>query len=53
VLPLAIAGVVIVVAPEYLRGLIDDDVGRNLLVLAVVLQVIGYLAMRRIVNIKV
>jgi tight adherence protein B len=53
VLPIAIAGLVLMVAPDYLRGLIDDAVGRNLLVFAVALQIVGFLAMRRIVKIKV
>ena len=53
VLPLAMAGVIIFVAPDYLRGLAQDQLGRILIVTAVVLQVIGYLIMRKIVNIKV
>ncbi len=53
VLPIAIAGVVMVVAPDYLRELVADPVGRNLAVFAVLLQMIGFISMRRIVNIKV
>jgi tight adherence protein B len=53
VLPVAIAGIVMVVAPDYLREMVADPVGRNLAVFAVFLQIIGFISMRRIVNIKV
>jgi tight adherence protein B len=53
VLPLVMAGVIMVVAPDYLKGLLADPIGRYLAVMAVVLQVIGFLVMRKIVNIKV
>jgi tight adherence protein B len=52
-LPLVIAGIVMLVAPEYLKGLFADPIGRNLAVAAVGLQVIGFFSMRRIVRIKV
>lgn len=52
-LPLAMAVVVMVVAPEYLRGLAEDPQGRYLIPVAVTLQVVGFLIMRRIVDIKV
>jgi tight adherence protein B len=52
-LPLGMAGVIMVVAPEYLRGLLADPLGRHLIVAAIVLQVVGLLTMRRIINIKV
>jgi len=53
VLPLVIAGVVLVVAPDYLKGLFDDPMGRNLAVVAVGLQIIGFFTMRSIIRIKV
>jgi len=52
-LPLAMAMVVMTMAPEYLRGLWEDPQGKYLIPVAVVLQVIGFVAMRRIVDIKV
>jgi tight adherence protein B len=52
-LPLGMAGVIMVVAPEYLKGLMADPLGRHLIVAAIVLQVVGLLIMRRIINIKV
>ncbi len=53
VLPLAMVGVIMVVAPEYLKGLKADPLGRHLIVAAIFLQVVGFLIMRRIINIKV
>jgi tight adherence protein B len=53
VLPIVMAGVILTVAPDYLKGLKDDPMGRYLIVLAVSLQVIGFFVMRRIVDIKV
>jgi tight adherence protein B len=53
ILPLVMAGIILVVAPEYLRGLADDEMGRHLIVMAVIMQITGYFIMRRIVDIKV
>ncbi|HEU4363992.1 MAG TPA: type II secretion system F family protein, partial [Candidatus Krumholzibacteria bacterium] len=52
-LPLALAVAIMVLAPEYLRGLAKDPVGKYLIPTAAVLQVTGFLIMRRIVDIKV
>jgi tight adherence protein B len=41
------------ISPAYLHGLTEDPLGRNLLAAAVVFQVIGYLVMKRIINIEV
>jgi tight adherence protein B len=53
VLPVALAMIVMGIAPDYLKGLVADPIGRYLIVTAVLLQITGYLIMRRIVNIKV
>jgi len=53
VLPIVMAAVIYVVAPEYLKGLVADQIGRVLIVAAVALQVIGFLVIRRIIDIKV
>jgi tight adherence protein B len=53
VLPVVIAAIVMVVAPDYLKIFISDPVGRYFIVIAVLLQVVGFFMMRRIVNIKV
>jgi tight adherence protein B len=52
-LPLAMAGIILTVAPDYLKGLLDDPAGKFLIGGAIALQVIGLLVMRRIINIKV
>jgi tight adherence protein B len=53
VLPVVMAALIYFVAPEYLKGLVVDPIGRVLIVAAVSLQVIGFLVIRRIINIKV
>lgn len=53
VLPLVTVILLRVVSPDYLSSLTGDPLGRNLLGLAVVLQVIGYVVMKRIVHIEV
>ena len=53
VLPIVMAAIVYVIAPEYLKGLVGDPIGRALIVAAVSLQIIGFLIIRRIVNIRV
>jgi tight adherence protein B len=53
VLPIVMAGITLVVAPEYLKGLVADPAGKYLIMMAVALQIIGFFIMRRIVNIKV
>jgi tight adherence protein B len=52
-LPLAMAGFLIIVVPDYLKTLITDPVGPYFIGAAVIMQIIGYLAIRKIVNIKV
>jgi tight adherence protein B len=52
-LPLVLIGIIMVIAPDYLRGLAADPVGRYLIVISAVLQVTGFFIMRRIVDIKV
>jgi tight adherence protein B len=53
VLPIVMAVLIYVLAPDYLRGLVVDHVGRMLILFAVSLQVLGFLIIRRIINIKV
>lgn len=52
-LPLGMAGIVVMLAPGYLQSMADDPMGRYLIPIAISLQVIGFLIMRRIVDIKV
>jgi tight adherence protein B len=53
VLPLAIAGIIYLVSPEYIKFLVQDPAGKALLGIAVFLQILGYFTIRRIVKMKV
>ena len=52
-LPVALAIFILASAPDYMRGLTQDPMGRYLVFGAVGLQLIGYFAMRRIATIRV
>ncbi len=51
-LPSVVAAALFVFAPGHLMVLVDDPLGVRLVLLAVVLQVVGTLAIRRIVNVE-
>jgi len=53
VLPLILAAVLLMVVPDYMKVLITDPVGPYLIGVAAFLQIVGYLAMRKIIQIKV
>ncbi len=53
ILPLAMAGLVTVMAPEYMKTLLQDPMGPKLIVGALALQIVGFLIIRKIVAIKV
>jgi tight adherence protein B len=53
ILPIVMAGLLMVTAPDYMRVLIDDPWGPYLIGGALTLQLIGYIAIKRIVAIKV
>jgi tight adherence protein B len=52
-LPLALTGLMFIVAPEHIKVLFTDPLGIRMVAAAVVLQVIGFVAMQRIVNIEI
>jgi len=52
-LPIVMVFALSFVAPDYLPLMLKDPDGKWLVVAAVVLQVLGYMVMRRITNIKV
>ena len=52
-LPVALAGFMAVVNPGYLRPLIDEPLGRLALAIAGGLELLGFLIIRRLVDIKV
>jgi tight adherence protein B len=51
-MPPLLAGVMMVVAPEHMRGFVTDPLGVRMIILALILQVVGTLAIRRIVNVE-
>jgi tight adherence protein B len=53
VLPIVTLAMLRLASPDYLHGLTEDPLGRPLLASAVVFQVIGYLIMKRLINIEV
>lgn len=53
VLPIGLAAALSVLNPEYLKPLIQEDLGKMAVAGAVVLEIIGFLVIRKIVDIKV
>lgn len=52
-LPIAIGSVIYVLNPEYVKILFEDPMGRMMLVVGVVSQIIGILVIRKIINIDI
>lgn len=53
VLPFALAVVLSVLAPGYMKPLLDNPMGKYIIAGSVVMELIGFLVIQRIVNIKV
>jgi tight adherence protein B len=53
VLPIALGLFILGTAPDYMKTMIEEPMGRYMLMTAAVLQVVGYFIMRRIAEIKV
>ena len=51
-LPPSVAALLFVVSPAHIRLLVEDPLGVDMVIGAVVLQVIGVLAIRRIVRVE-
>jgi tight adherence protein B len=51
-LPPAVGLILFLIAPEHMRVLIDDPLGVQMVMAAVVLQIVGVLIIRRIVNVE-
>jgi tight adherence protein B len=52
-MPIGVTGFMMLLNPQYLKGMVATDIGRYLVYGAVVGQVIGYIIIQKIVNIKV
>ena len=53
VLPAVLTVVIYILSPTYFQSLLTDPIGPFFIIGAVVLQVIGVITMRRIIDIKV
>lgn len=53
VLPIAMGFLIALIAPDYMLGFIRDPVGQVLLLVALFLQLLGFIWIRRVVNIRV
>jgi tight adherence protein B len=53
ILPIAVAGVLFIMSPEYMSTLFVDPCGHQMLVASGIGMVIGWVAIRRVVNIEV
>jgi tight adherence protein B len=51
-MPPVLAGVMTIVAPEHMRGFVSDPIGVRMIIAALILQVVGTIAIRRIVNVE-
>ena len=52
-LPVAVAFILFLMSPGYMKPLWDEPEGRSMIVVAIVLQIAGMLAIRKIVRIKI
>ena len=52
-LPVAVAGIMSTVNPDYLKPLFEDEIGRLCVIGAIVMEIIGYVIINKIVDIKV
>jgi tight adherence protein B len=53
ILPAALAGIISVVSPGYMRPLFTDPIGKIVVVIALTMQAVGVLIMRRIVDVEI
>jgi tight adherence protein B len=52
-LPIVLSAILFLIAPEHISKLVTDPLGIRMVMAVVVLQVIGFLAMRKIINIEI
>ena len=52
-MPVAVAGFILMTTPQYLKDLAADKIGRAMIYGAILAQIIGYFVIRKVTNIKV
>ena len=52
-LPIVLAGILMFVNPDYLKPLIEETVGQIAVLGAIILEIVGFVVIRKIVDIKV
>ena len=52
ILPIAVAGILLFISPAHIHLLVEDPIGIDMIWIGVVLQIVGVLAIRRIVNVE-
>jgi tight adherence protein B len=52
-IPIAVAVLMFYTNPDYVKFFFTDDVGNIMMGIAIALQIVGYLVMKKIVNIEV
>jgi len=53
VMPIAAFFIMNIMIPGYQKRLLEDDLGRTILIIAAVMQLIGFFVIRRIINIRI
>ncbi len=52
-MPIAVAGFILMTTPQYLKDLAADNIGRKMIYGAIIAQIVGYFVIRKVTNIKV
>jgi tight adherence protein B len=52
-LPVAVAFILFLMSPDYMKPLWEDPMGRSMIVAAIVMQIAGMLVIRKIIRIKI
>lgn len=52
ILPFAMAGILTFIKPDYLQPLIEDSLGRIIIIVAIILEMIGILVIKKITDIR-
>ncbi len=53
VLPIAMAGILYFIAPDYIAELTEAEIGKYIIAIAIVFQVIGFMVIRKLINIRI